>query len=757
MKKYKKYVSYENSLTPLNEGFFSWIAGLLKNLFKGIFHVNSYDEFVKRLNKMPNIILGIESKNSNEEVSTSNTDNNDSAISTPNESMYIPKRSRRRLFEARSRFAGPLTEATNKMDNLGLDRELVNNLLNYGQCLIKKENSNVSFNDEQKAKIEEIYNSKVKKDKTLETFVQKAEQDGEAGVKGFENKDYYTVLYAIKVVIESENKNTEDNNINLDDDNLIISFLDDVYNDTESEELKKQIEEFKSKVSKLENDIKLLEEEKEAVKEEGKLEIESILEEHRKIENELMEKIQELKDKNLEDQQMYEAIFNEYAAKIDELNKEIERLKEENEELKKENDKLSAELKYMKGEDYKSEFKPITYDDLKNKTKMPSFKNALITLLQALNDKTSQLNDKITDEKLEAMRKNIEANKTIAMSDIQVIELAVSDFLNLYSSGTMNLPKPEKGKGLTISDLSQYQNVVSKSDPEKKFASLYNSLNKVVDIYEENFNEEMKLIRDKEVKYQQERANNKSWNGDGDMDYKTIKKLSDNDMEVRGTIESIIDGCRGLIPNAIMGFFIASPIYKAAEEKINTMIDVLIANEKVVEENKKNPDLQVISVFSDILSNTVKEEDVEKVDEASKLFSEKVEEIVKNEQLKGLDFKGDEQLNVIIQSSGVKVIQKETLDTIMKKLQDVKSRLAFACLYFVYTKKPLKVEVDNNGQMVDLFNIVSSKNNQQQNDQNQQNGNTQNPQQSNQTSQQEESFGRRNNLRKIYDYYIWQK
>lgn len=100
-----------------------------------------------------------------------------------------------------------------------------------------------------------------------------------------------------------------------------------------------------------------------------------------------------------------------------------------------------------------------------------------------------------------------------------------------------------------------------------------------------------------------------------------------------------------------------------------------------------------------------------------------------------------------------------------KKIQNNKCRLALACLYFVYTNKPLKVEEDVNGQKVDLFNISTQQNNQQQNDSsqgqqdstNQQGNVTQQPQQNTQTTQQGESFGRRNNLRKIYDYYIWQK
>lgn len=748
MKNYKKYVGYENSMTPLNEGFFSWLAGLLKNLVKSIFHVNSYDKFVERLNKMPRIIIGLEENGDNavstQSESTTNINDNDNVYNNSNESFYIPKRSRRRLYEARSRFVEPLKEASSKIDNLGLDKEFVNKLLSYGNSIVKKEDSNISFSEEQKAKLVELYNNKVNKDKTVETFAQKAESDGEAGVKGFENKDYYTVLLAIKNIVENNNSNSEENKEEVKDNNA-SSLLALILNTTENEQLKEQIEEFKNKVSKLENDIKILEEEKNNIKEEDKKKLEDTLELYEVIEKELKNKIDELVNSNDNKDRTIEELIATYEPKIGELEQEIDRLKEENEKLKNDNSNLTAELKHMKGEDYKSEFKPITYDDLKNKTKMPSFKNTLITLLQSLNDKTVQLNDKITDEKLQEMRKNIENHKTLPMSDIQVIELAVSDFLNLYSSGNLGLPKPEKGEEFTLADLSKYQNVVSNANPERKFASLYNSLNKVVDIYEDNFNDELKFIRDMEAKYQQEKANNASWNGQKDISYNTIKKMSDNDTMIRGTIDSIIDGCRSLIPNAIMGFFIASPIYKAAEEKINTMLDVLIANEKVIEENKKNPDLQVISVFSDILGNTIKEEDDKKVEEATTLFTEKIKEIVNNEQLKNIVNVNDSLVD-IIKSSGVKITQKETAETLFKKLQDNRVKLAFACLYFVYTNKSLKVEVVINNQKFDLFNLSGQQNNQQ-------NNNTQNQQQ----TQQGESFGRKNNLRKIYDYYIWQK
>lgn len=724
MNNYKRFVNYDNALIPLNEGFFSWLKGLLKNLIGGIFHVDSYEKFVDRLNKMPRIILGLDSETTNESQK----------VNIIQEEVYIPKRSRTKIFEGRSRFATPLTEGSNKMDNLGLDKDLIKNLLNYGNSLIKKESSNVSFTDEQKEKLVDIYNNKVKKDRNLEAFSQKIDKDGENGIKGFENKDYYIVLYAIKTIVETDNKDKE-----VKEDNEIISFLDACFNESENEELKKQIEEFKSKISKLEEDIRLLEKEKDKIKEEDEKALSEALKAHREIESELRTKIKDLEQSNEDKDNIINILISTYAPKIEELEKEVEKLKEENEALRKENDKLNAEIKHMRGEDYESEFKPITYDDLSKKTKMPSFKNALIQLLASLNDRTRQLNDKITPEILETMRNNLQQKKTINMSDIQVIEIAVSSFINLYSSGKLGLPKPQKGQELNVSELSQYKNVVQNSDPSKKFVSLYEALEKVVEQYKESFYAQWKEIRDKEVKYQQNKADNASWSGDGDVSYETLEKMHDNELEIESAINDIIDGCRSLIPNAIMGYFISSPIYKAAEEKINEMIDVLIENEKVLEENKKNPDLEVISVFNDILSDTIKEEDKEKIAEASNLFTEKVNDIINNKQISDvLDFNQGESFDIVIKSSGVKIAQKETIDTLMKKMQDVKSRLAFACLYFVYNNKPLKIEEDINGQKVDLFNISAQGH---QDD----------------VTQQGESFNKRNNLRKIYDYYTWQK
>lgn len=535
MKGNKRFINYDNAFIPLNEGFFSWIKGLLKNLISGIFHVNSYEDFVKRLNKMPRIILGLEGEGSIDDRQSNETTINSNEVDNtqPNESIYIPKRSRKRLFEARSRYV-----------------------------------SNAITEDDK-------------------------EHNDDSG----------------------EDVSKEDNNVDSSNEN-----------------------------------------------------------------------------------------------------------------------KDDSSIEHMDKNKYVSEFKPITVDDLKTKTKMPSFKNALIRLLSELNEKTIQLNEKITEEKITSMKKIIEENKTIAMSDIQVIELAVSNFLNLYSSGTLGLPKPEKGKELTISELSQYQNVVSKSDPEKKFASLYNALNKVVDIYEENFNSQWEDIRKKEIEFQQKKADNSSWDGDGTIDYDTIKKIGDNEIEVRGAMDDLIDGCRELIPNAIMGFFISSPIYKAAEEKINSLLEVLVANEKVIEDNKKNPDLKVISLFSDIANNSVKEEDKEKVEEASNLFSEKVNNIVNNELLKGMNFSNSVSFEDTIKKTNVKIVQNETAESLMKKIPDYGCKLAFACLYYVVLKKEIPVNVENNGQNINLFNITNQN-----------------------TNKQSESFNQKNNLKKIYDYYIWQK
>jgi hypothetical protein len=224
-----------------------------------------------------------------------------------------------------------------------------------------------------------------------------------------------------------------------------------------------------------------------------------------------------------------------------------------------------------------------------------------------------------------------------------------------------------------------------------------------------------------------------------------------------------------------MGFFISSPIYKAAEEKINSMLDILIANEKVVEDHKKDPSLQVISLFGAIASNNVEDDDKVKVDAASKLYKEKVDAILKNEQLAQNVRIDETPFERIIQESGVKITTKETVESLFNKMDDDRCRLAFACLYFTMLNKPLKVEKDINGQKVDLFNLGkdnNAQNNQQQGNNTDSstnanssgennNGEETKPQPSAtptpQGSTSDSLQTRRSRVKKIYDYYTWQK
>lgn len=465
-----------NNFDTLNEGFFDWFKGLLKNLVGSVFHVNSYEKFVDRLNKFPKIILGIEDKDTNESVS---------------ESLYIPRRSRKKIYEGRSRFVKPIVE-DDKSD--------------------KKDDADSSTN---------------KKD----------------------------------------------------------------------------------------------------------------------------------------------------------------------------------EIKKMAKEDFVNEFQPITYDDLGKSTKKPSFKNVLTKKLEALNKSKIQMEEKFTPKVKRSMQRTLDNGKTIAMSDIQVLEIFVSDFLNLYSSGTMGLPKVEKDKKMTISELSQYSNVVSKSDPSKKFSTLYNELNKVVKYYEDSFNSEWEFIRTKEEEYQKNRADNASWDGDGDVSYETIQKIADNEMEVKSAIDNLIEGCKELIPNAIAGFFINSPIYKDTEEQINDILKLLIQNEKIVEEGKKNPDLQVISVLNDIIGHNVEEKDEENINKAFQLYKSKVSNLTTkypNLQITNVD--NVEGYKKILEQSNIKINKNETLKSLLNKIKDDVIKLAFACLYNVYTEKsiPIDYDVPNVGK-IDLF------------------------------------------------------
>ena len=194
---------------------------------------------------------------------------------------------------------------------------------------------------------------------------------------------------------------------------------------------------------------------------------------------------------------------------------------------------------------------------------------------------------------------------------------------------------------------------------------------------------------------------------------------------------------------------------------------MLVSNSKNIEDQQKNPEMKVISVFNDIMTNTINREEEENIKKASDLFNVKVNEIVKAYPNKTNFSNSDiNRFENIIQTSKVKVTQKDTSDTLMKKIQDVKGRLAFACLYFVYMNKPLQVMEDIDNQKVDLFMVGEQQNGNNQNQQNnQQNNQQQNNNQNQQPSstqqpqpQQPESAGmRRSRMKKIYDAYTWQK
>ena len=691
-KRINKYVNYNNSIEALNEGFFSWLGGLIKNLFKGIFHVDSYKKFVDRINKMPRIILGLTDGKNNENEKNKSI-----------ERLYEGRRSRfnKFIFEAEENTENDNTTPT---DNNNEDSELVK-LIDACKDFV---------DDATKTKLDEV-RKQVKENEGIIALGNEPDAetvfDSDAEIKEQYNaiKSYNESLQAnLAKALELEDENAKRE--------AIVSIFD-------SEEVK-QIKELSSKIKEMQTKFEEL-----------------------------------LRDK-------------------EKLEKEKEEKEKENAELKDENDELNAKIEKMNGSQYESEFKPIQNEEIDAlvKSKTPSFKKTLAELLMKLRDQSAQINKKFSEETIQKLNQIIESGQVISTSDAQSMEIVVSDFLNLYTGGGMNLPKPEKDKKMTIAELSQYKNSIDKGDNTKKFKSLYTSLEKVVDIYEESFNAEWNFVREREKKYQQEKANNASWDGEGDISYKTMKKIVDNEIEIQGAMDSMINQCKGLIPNAIMGYFIGSPVYEKAEETINKILTILIANSKNAEDLSKNPELKVVSVFNDILTNTINEEERGNIDNAKNLFKEKVNKISQVYPNKTTFTPQDgDKFEDIIQDSNIKITSKDTADVVMKKIQDVKCRLAFACLYFVYINKPLSVMENIDGQNVDLFKIGD--NNQQQNQNNQQNNNqqqNQNNQEQNQNNQQnnnqqpgatntpqgqqpESASPRRSRLKKIYDMYSWQK
>ena len=688
-KRINKYVNYNNATEALNEGFFSWLGGLIKNLFKGIFYVDSYKEFVDRLNKMPRIILGLADGKSNENKKVNSV-----------EKLYEGKRSRfnKFIFEAEENTEGNNSE-TDTSD--GEESELVKMI----------ESCKSFVDDETKAKLEDFKKQIIENEGIIKLG---EEPDAEEVFNSdSEIKEQYDAIKAYNEAMQEKLQNILQNEDNNQKREAIVAIFD-------SEEVK-HIKELSSKIKEMQSKFEEL-----------------------------------LKDK-------------------ERLEQEKEEKEKENDDLKSKNDELNAKIEKMKGSDYESEFKPIQVDEIDAlvSSKTPSFKKTLAELLMKLRDQSAQINKKFTDEVIQKLNQIIESGQVISAGDVQSMEIIVSDFLNLYTGGGMNLPKPEKGKTMTVAEIAQYKNSIEKGDSSKKFKTIYDALSKVVNIYEESFNAEWEFVREREKEYQKEKAANASWNGDGSISYKTMKQIVDHEIEIQGAMDSMINQCKGLIPNAIMGYFISSPVYEHTEETINKLITILLTNSKNVEELAKNPELKVVSTFNDILTNTINEEEKENIDKAKNLFKEKVNNIVQTYPNKTNFTQQDgDKFEEIIQNSNIKVAPKDNADTLMKKIQDVKCRLTFACIYFVYMNKPLSVIDNIDGQKVDLFNVVGSnqqnqqgQNNQQQNQQGQNNqqqnqqGQNQSPQATNtpQGQQPESVTTKRSRLKKIYDMYTWQK
>ena len=706
-KRINRYVNYNNALKPLNEGFFSWLGGLIKNLFKGLFRTNTYEEFIKRLNALPRIILGLDKSNSNESkkvVFNSSINERRSRFKSDKERM---------LYESRSRYSS-INEAEGDENNTETNTD----------------NNQDTDNTQETSNNQETTTDTPQEKSELVKMIEECESLVEGEIK--------EKLEALKkLVINNESV------IALKDEEGSEEVFNDEEVKKEYDDIVKYNEDLKNKFSEIIS-IQNIEEKKNAIV--------SFFD---------SEEVKKIKELSIE--------LEELSVKLEELKKEKENVERENDELKDENDELNAKIENMNSSDYESEFTPIEEEeiDVLVKSKKPSFKKTLAELLLKLRDSSAQLKNKFSDENIKKLEEIVQSGRTLSMRDVQTMELNVSDFLNLYSGGSMNLPKPEKNESLTIADLAQYDSVIKSADNSKKFKTIYDSLREVIKIYEDSFVSEWKFVRETEKEYQQQKAQNASWDGDGTVNYETMKKILGHEMEIQGAMKSMIDQCNALIPNAISGFFVSSPVYKNAEETINKIVNLLVSNSKNIEEQQKNPEMKVISVFNDIMTNTINREEEENIKKASDLFNVKVNEIVKAYPNKTNFSNSDiNRFENNIQTSKVKVTQKDTSDTLMKKIQDVKGRLAFACLYFVYMNKPLQVMEDIDNQKVDLFMVGEQQNGNNQNQQNnQQNNQQQNNNQNQQPSstqqpqpQQPESAGmRRSRMKKIYDAYTWQK
>jgi hypothetical protein len=214
---------------------------------------------------------------------------------------------------------------------------------------------------------------------------------------------------------------------------------------------------------------------------------------------------------------------------------------------------------------------------------IPSFPQVAAYLLKNLDTQIKELQTKLPETKIKNDLNAVKNNSRIDQRYVQQLEIIVTDFFKKYSSGSIQLPQPQKGKALNYDEMQKWNNFAGEinKNSDIAFKSISDAMKRVVNDYKENFESELKNLLAREDAFIQK-------NKDGQPSYEDDKFKNEWKHKITSKMNLIATSCEEYIPTAINRYFISSSIYNNASKYIMQLLELLLANSKNVANPQSN-------------------------------------------------------------------------------------------------------------------------------------------------------------------------
>lgn len=250
---------------------------------------------------------------------------------------------------------------------------------------------------------------------------------------------------------------------------------------------------------------------------------------------------------------------------------------------------------------------------------IPSFPQVAKQLLNGLEKQIKENRENLSDAKIKKDIESVKSGRPLSQRYINGLEIIVTDFLRKYSSGSLSLPKPERNQSLSYDQLQQWQKYTQQpsNNSGKMFAYVHNTMEKIVNDYENQFKKNFEVLKTSEDSFIQKYKNNEKSKED-------LQFITDWENKILQKLENIKTSCIEYIPTAINNYFINNKIYKDATNYVLLCLELLTVNSKNIAKSANGKGNSLLNYMNEWLDGD-KEDIIE-------IINQKRDEIVNNIQ-----------------------------------------------------------------------------------------------------------------------------